>query len=149
MTTIAFDGSSIAYDSYVTQAGVIVDNTGCKHWKIKGADFFFAGTVQDYEHLVSWFFDRSYEPAEDTDCSAIVVLGDTVFEVASQTDTFMINQEHKPMALGTGGCFALGAMDAGCSAKEAVKIACSRDVFSGGRVKEYRLKADPKPFKPF
>ncbi len=149
MTTIAFDGSSIAYDSYVTQGGVIVDNTGSKHWKIKGADFFFAGAVQDYEHLASWFFDRGYDSPEDTDCSAIVVSGDKVFEVASQKDIFLINQEHKPLALGTGGSFALGAMDAGCSAKEAVKIACNRDIYSGGRVREYRLKVDPRPFKPF
>jgi hypothetical protein len=39
-----------------------------------------------------------------------------------------------PAVLGTGGKLAMGAMLAGATPKEAVKIACSRDICSGGEI---------------
>lgn len=43
-------------------------------------------------------------------------------------------------AAGTGANFALAAMDFGCSAKEAVKYAMTRDIYSGGKVKVIKVK---------
>jgi ATP-dependent protease HslVU (ClpYQ) peptidase subunit len=42
-------------------------------------------------------------------------------------------------AIGSGAAFAMGAMDAGATAKEAVKIAC-RDVYTGGKIRTYKIK---------
>ena len=44
-----------------------------------------------------------------------------------------------PYAIGSGASYALGAMDAGATAKEAVKIA-SRDVYTGGIIRTHKLK---------
>lgn len=43
------------------------------------------------------------------------------------------------IALGSGAHFAMGAMEAGKSAVESVKIACKFDIFSGGRIKLINL----------
>lgn len=44
-----------------------------------------------------------------------------------------------PYSIGTGSDYALAAMDAGCTAEEAVRIAMKRDLYSGGRLQKYRL----------
>lgn len=41
-----------------------------------------------------------------------------------------------PAAIGSGGDLALGALEAGASPKEAVRIASRRDAHSGGRIRE-------------
>ncbi len=45
----------------------------------------------------------------------------------------------EPRTLGSGGCYALTAMDMGATAKEAVKMAMKRDTGTGGRVRTYKL----------
>jgi 20S proteasome alpha/beta subunit len=42
--------------------------------------------------------------------------------------------EELPTATGSGREFALAAMDLGASPEEAVKIACERDMMSGGNI---------------
>lgn len=41
-------------------------------------------------------------------------------------------------SIGTGSHYALAAMDHGASAEEAVRIACKRDIYSGGRLQKFR-----------
>lgn len=43
-------------------------------------------------------------------------------------------------AVGSGSVFAIGAMDAGASAIEAVRIGIKRDPYSGGKVSHVRLR---------
>ncbi len=45
-----------------------------------------------------------------------------------------------PFAIGSGSHYAIAAMDAGCTAEEAVRIAIKRDVYSGGRIQKYRIQ---------
>jgi hypothetical protein len=42
-------------------------------------------------------------------------------------------------AIGSGSIIAFGALDAGASALEAVRIACRRDPWSGGKISSVRL----------
>jgi hypothetical protein len=49
-----------------------------------------------------------------------------------------------PMTIGSGGAMALGAMLAGKSPKQAVEIACQRDIKSGGDIVEISLVSEPK-----
>ena len=48
------------------------------------------------------------------------------------------------MAIGSGGDFALSAMDSGLSAEEAVKVAMKRDVYSGGTITVVSLEEEPE-----
>jgi hypothetical protein len=48
--------------------------------------------------------------------------------------------KQKYYAIGSGGEFALAAMDAGAGAVEAVRIAIGRDLWSGGKVTYVRLR---------
>jgi len=46
----------------------------------------------------------------------------------------------KQWAFGSGGEFALAAMDLGQTAQQAVKFASKRDLFTGGKIQSYKLK---------
>lgn len=45
----------------------------------------------------------------------------------------------KHLALGTGGAFAVAAMDAGASVEDAVKIACKRDIYSSEPIEVFSI----------
>ena len=44
-------------------------------------------------------------------------------------------------SFGSGGDAALAAMDLGHTAKEAVKFAATRDLYTGGAIQSYKLKS--------
>jgi len=50
----------------------------------------------------------------------------------------------QPFSTGSGSVYAVGAMDAGASAEEAVNIACYRDPYSGGDVQVMSLPEEPE-----
>jgi len=51
-----------------------------------------------------------------------------------------VKQDPGYYASGSGSPYAFAAMDAGASARDAVRIAIKRDANSGGRVQSLRLK---------
>lgn len=68
----------------------------------------------------------------DTDFYAIIVFkGRLIYYSAGNYEEI---PPGKHIAFGTGSHFALGAMDAGAEVKEAIQIACQRDVYSGGEI---------------
>ena len=58
--------------------------------------------------------------------------GRKLFEACEKLPIRKVEEDYT--ALGSGRNFAIAAMDAGCSARKAVEIACNRDVGSGGTV---------------
>jgi ATP-dependent protease HslVU (ClpYQ) peptidase subunit len=60
-----------------------------------------------------------------------------IFIVSSQG---LIRVEDKYAAIGSGAPYALAAMDAGVDAKRAVKIACKRDAYSGGKIRSVVIR---------
>ena len=57
----------------------------------------------------------------------------------------IVEIEERMAAVGSGQQFAIGAMAAGRSARDAVEIACRFDSYSQGPVKEVPVKAARKP----
>jgi ATP-dependent protease HslVU (ClpYQ) peptidase subunit len=73
--------------------------------------------------------------------TAIVVFPDgRVFEVSTGDDDCGVCPLDSPAAVGSGKWIAIGAMEAGASAVEAVEIACKRDCHSKGPVHSLALK---------
>jgi hypothetical protein len=118
-----------------------------------------AGNYDDWEEYVRMLREtRSWkwppEGREKTDCEIVeveVTVRDHVGPLDARRvdghewDTevvFRVREERGrpdegcevPYALGSGGSYAMGAMDAGADAREAVAAACRYDVFSGGRI---------------
>ena len=152
MTTIAVDlkNGKIATDTQNT------DSAGTAY-RCKKVDFLKDGSVfLGSGHLLSigkarrWAekrFDEGWRPdwdelfgkySDDFAFSCIVI--------RPNGDVTLIDDEMEPqpvfddhLAIGSGGCYAMAAMDAGATAEEAVWIACKRDLYTSGPVDVYDI----------
>lgn len=144
MTTIAYKDGVIAYDSRITEPGngaIISDH----HTKIrKGVDsqlFFLAGDEAGIQYFMNKLLNRELP---DIDCDCYGMRWDTVNNTLHCVDSY--SDKHYlelrldtsgVYAYGSGGNFALAAMDFGKSAAEAVAYAATRDVWTGGKVNSF------------
>lgn len=141
MTTICFKDNVIAYDTRTTANNLIVNDKAEKKRIVGDVIFFMAGSLCDQDAFIDGYFNGT--PIED-DLDVIAYILDEGQLYLSSIDDKRIWIEKLDMnnvyARGSGGNFALTAMDMGCSAKEAVKMAMKRDVCTGGRVKTHIIR---------
>lgn len=143
MTTVAYKHKDreIAVDSRVTCGVRIEADNAVKYLKEGGDTFIFAGVVCDYELLVDFFYDRGTADGPLPDCVCFVISGGKAYKAMVQDDgRVIIETLTHDSAIGSGCDFALAAMDFGRTAKEAVKYAMTRDMYTGGRIKVFRVK---------
>lgn len=133
MTVIAWDGKSIAADRRAERGGVVCIATKL----IKGRDGWMLATCGRMDQgiaLKNWFNDgaepKTY-PAfmKDDDTTLIAIKGKQVRVWESLPEPSSYNDKFS--AWGSGAEFAIGAMAAGATALEAVKIAGKHCVTCG------------------
>lgn len=143
MTTIVYDHKSktIATDGRTTKDGVVISDDVEKCTTVDDVRFFFAGNVCDEELFISGFFGEEIKLVPQ--CRAMVIQSDKVYICTYNNECILEKYELKHNdELGSGGLFALAALDFGKSAAEAVEYACSKDVYSGGTIRLYRIVED-------
>lgn len=137
MTTVAFDGKTLAAD-----ACMIVDGRKYRYsGKIKrlknGCLVGFAGIVSTGQALMEWLEtaddNKKPETTEEEDAEAILIspTGNIMF---CDRNGGMIWTEDRQAAIGSGGDLALGALLSGATAVQAVQLAIERDPNSGFEV---------------
>ena len=130
MTTIAYKDGVIAYDSRTTTGLLVNSDTTNKRHVVDGVSFFIAGAICDQARLITAYFGT--DVGTHVGCRALAVDAGVVYECAvADDDGFWRHplEPGEPMAIGSGAHFAFGAMDAGASAAEAVKIASDGRVY--------------------
>lgn len=138
MTTIAYHHGTqtIAYDSRVTAGSQIFTDNEDKKREKDGRVFFLAGNSGDIDRAVFSFPDQV--ELSDNPYGFMVEKG--IVYWVSYEDGFPITTKLKhSQSAGSGGDYALAAMDCGCGAVEAVKVAIGRDVYSGGKVNVFKV----------
>ena len=141
MTTLAYKDGVIAYDSRLTQGDIIHTDNAEKKYVRDGVSFFLCGNVCDYKDAISeWFGDTI---AGNLEANGFVSDNEGVIWEFGSNESFWRNRIDisKSYSYGTGRRFALTAMDLGLSAKDAVKMAIKRDVYSGGKVNTFKCNA--------
>lgn len=131
MTTIAWDGKTLAADSLGDKCG----------WKIPsqkiirlrdGRLYGTAGAFGQCLAVADWLNHRDGGAPEAEDAGGIIIgLDGHAYAVERHATLIRLP---KTAAAGSGRDFALAAMRCGKTAAEAVKIAIEFDVYSGGRV---------------
>lgn len=143
MTTVAWDGKTMAADRQMTIGPIRMESV---HPKIKRITYHGqpaivgrAGTMVLGLAVVDWLekgcpVDERPDIGDgDNDNFTVMVAGEN--GVYLYVDSLLpIPLGYTKWALGTGAEFALGAMDAGASAKRAVELTCARDINSGSGV---------------
>ncbi len=137
MTTIAYNhrDREMATDSQATAGYCTVSTTTTKLFRVVDGWLAFCGNWADAQCLMD------YLAGDEVDLKGLEVGAFIMPDTGNPYQLVLSNAgrvQQMPIscsfALGSGSDYALGAMEAGASAKDAVKAAIKYDVFSGGRV---------------
>lgn len=143
MTTIAYKAGVIAFDSRITiGTGDITVLDYDKSRQDKGCHFFFAGSMADVEEFMGYYAGEDADNLPLLDCVAFVLDGGRLYLSGINDDGHLWRDPYslkQHAAIGSGAPYALTAMDLGCDAKTAVKMAMLRDSHTGGRIRTYKI----------
>ena len=142
MTTIAWDGKTLAADSQSTEDAFVDPHEFNKIHDARDAIIAFAGDVPSGRAFMDWWnkgAERSDYPdfSDDDDMEALVFTEGKVLWYERRP---FPEEIRAPWTIGTGSPFAMAAMLAGADAKKAVDIACRLDKYSGGKVVTRKMK---------
>ena len=152
MTTIVYRNGILASDSLCTRNGVVVG----EYEKIVDLHGFLMGGSGDLAkvcQLFEWFeahgpWDKPPAPPEA--CKAKENEDYTIIFIQKTTGkTWELDNGGQPhlllspfMAIGSGRQLALGAMEMGASAEQAVLAAIKHDIYSGGQIRTLTVKQE-------
>ena len=124
----------VAFDSRCTRGGDIVTDDFKKHYKRNGVDYIIAGAPADVEVLIAMYEDPALRGVPEV--QAIIIDEGKVFDVHATDDGELTCLEvYFNIGIGSGYQWALSALDQGCTPKQAIKYAASKDAFTGGKIR--------------
>lgn len=138
MTTIATDGKSIAGDGAWHACDNIVSHNARKVVRLDDGSLF--GSSGDYQHrqkVIEWLNSGGKPPSVRDFAGLRLMPNGQIIYYGDGLEGLPIDA---PAAVGSGDRFALGAMDAGANAKDAVRCAIKRDPFSAGEITVLHLR---------
>jgi ATP-dependent HslUV protease subunit HslV len=141
MTTIAYRSGTLAGD---TQVSGDIKTYSTKVFKLKNGSLAAgAGDFSSIHAFIDWLQrPKSERPdlTHDDDFEALVISEDGVIEWYDQT-LRSVPVEQEFYAIGSGAAVAIGAMEMGATAEQAVAAGIKWDTLSGGEVRSVALKA--------
>lgn len=145
MTTIAYDGRVLAAERGVGHLGCTLTNVSSKIVVGERRMAACVGSLSDGYALAQWWVNGGIGPAPAVTEQDVCLVGverdnPNALYVAREGRTLMMPT---PYAEGSGGHIAFGAMLAGATAVEAVRIACSVESGSRGPIDFVLVDADP------
>lgn len=149
MTTLCWDGKTLACDSRVTAGTRIISNSYKKLFRLNSVeyrdDILYAaglcGSLSDFVKILD-FLEMGALPDEDfTHEAGILIVGSKrVYRIEEGTSYLIPYDYATQLASGSGASYAFSAMKLGLNAKDAVKHAINIDSASGGKVQIIDMK---------
>lgn len=156
MTTIAWDGKALASDSQSQVGNMIISEDTQKifnpsdgvNWLLNGEQINAIGVAGDtscIDEVISKLstditYNTEFTPAVDFCFIGVTDDGKAYVLVKDKGDIFpSIFSAGNMFAVGSGDVYAMAAMKSGKPAKEAISVAISLDVYSGGEIKSYKI----------
>jgi len=140
VTTIATDGYTMAGDGRVCAGGILETNKRVKVFRIGKEIIGCSGTSNTIDAYLKWLRKEGPEPLLDDGALVIAIHlcgKNKVYRVESPNYSRIRVQT--PYAIGSGRELAIGAMLAGKTPSQAVRIATKLDTASGGKITEISL----------
>lgn len=143
MTTIIYNhkNKQIAVDSRTQQGGRIVTDKAIKWKVVNGNTWFLCGDCADQDMIIEHYDLKETKDSVIPDSYAIVIDNKKaiLFTVEADGVTNKLElSESEP--LGSGGNWALSALDHGKTARQAVEYAKTRDCYTGGKVHVFDIR---------
>lgn len=136
MTTVAWDGKTLAADSQMTSGAI--RSRAVKI--VRSPNGFLAAGAGEWNSIVPWlrWVEGGMIPEEQPDSlhakSHVIIIDPKGKAFTFEGSTTRLPLLDKFWALGSGTELALGAMAMGADARTAVKVAAKFDVYTGGRI---------------
>ncbi len=143
MTTIAYHhkDEEISIDSRCCSGTKILSDESDKSVIINGVIYFYTASADDGVELAK-LIDTGEIAQDELNATVMFIKNKKVF-MGTYSNGFLDTWELKYSdAIGSGCDFALAAIDFGCSARDAVKYAMTRDNATGGRVRTFDINGD-------
>ena len=144
MSVVAFDGRTIAADRQVTRGDLIL--RGSKIQKLGSGDVVaYTGSLAFGLAMVEWY-EKGADPAtfpasqKTEDWSRLIVIPKKGRPFIYETLPVKMVVHDRRQAWGAGSMFALGAMEMGADAVQAVKIASRLCASCGQGVESFRVR---------
>ena len=144
MTTIVYDhkNKQIACDSRMSKSSGAYNDCYTKMVCHKNILFVLTGSTCDMQ-----YFRENYEKYKkvdlegiNLDCSGMIIRDGAIYDVFIHDGIFNEDLCFCDESAGSGGKYAISALDHGKTAKEAVDYAISKDCFSGGKIHVYDIE---------
>jgi len=141
MTTILYHHESrqIFYDSRETDGNRITTDKIVKKIENKHGIWFCCGDSSDIDFVINDFRERQQPNAGNLNFRAFLVRDNKVFDTCINNGVYKTYLLGYSETMGSGGEYALGALEAGASAMQSMKIAAKRDIRTGGKIHKYKL----------
>lgn len=123
MTTLAYDGKTLAADRGAFYGDVIVSRRKLHRIEWHGVPAICAtcGEVAVTQQILRWMQGKEFEhPKHDESSMVLAVTKSGLWSICSTLMPLKINS--KIFATGVGGAMAMGALAAGATSKQAIKI---------------------------
>ena len=132
MTTVAFKDGQLAADTLHTTQG---SRAGYQRKILRQGRCLigYAGAASNFEAFRNWLATGALGKFTSQDGN-VFIIPPTGFSICWEDGDTPWRETQPYWALGSGGEYAMGAMTAGATAEEAVRIACQHDTGSGGDV---------------
>lgn len=142
MTTIAVNGRSMAGDGITTCNGHILAYPQKVNRAPDGSLFGATGLTTQCEKFRQWMMSDPQPdfPSFDEDFCALILRPNGKVYWIDKHNAYI--EYAMPAAIGSGSEYAIGAMMAGRTPKQAVEIAAMRDRSTAGDITELKLEED-------
>lgn len=139
MTTIAYHhkDKQVAVDSRAVSGSIIRSDNCNKVIKRGKRIYFMIGEAPDHERFVNEA--EQGKGTDELECSGLMIDNGKLFQVNQTEHRYVFDEIKESMATGSGGNFAMAAMDFGQTAKQAVQYAAKRDIYTGGRIRVFNV----------
>lgn len=148
MTSIAFDGSTLACDSLLTDGSMRAGYMNKIIKLVNGGYVAGCGSAHGGQLVADWMNGVTPAPTdkqmEDISVLYVDVMGDPWFYDGTVSAAIPASKKD---ALGSGAPYAKVALEMGATAEQAVKQAMKFDIFSGGKVYVVQVEKPPKTAK--
>lgn len=139
MTTIAFKDGIIAVDGMACCGDVVYDLNANKFYERNGT-LFWLSSQSNEEEFIDAFIGGNKVSVDGICCGFVRLPSGQLMCAVTHEENGVVSWKHDtdmPWAYGCGDQFAIGAMDAGASAEEAIHVASKRSVGTGGTIRVY------------
>lgn len=146
MTTVAFDGKILAVDSRISCGTTITTDKGVKLFKLKKSKKYqavaFCGEARSFKPIVDWLESNMSGKYPGIEGEAMAITHEGYAHSYYEELPYYDNYPETNVTAGSGSLLAMGAINCGAGAVQAVEAAIKSDLFSGGKVNSLKIKVN-------